>query len=930
LVTIAFLTELLQLDMFGCPLKTCRSFSAFATRMLIVLALALLLWKTKTCMGQSLQHNQWRQSKTASEISFRMKEEQRVSRLWDGNNFEKHSSFWKILPSHSCDMEDKVVRSLKPSRGTPSPSQLVSFSPTPHPTATPDPSGPPVVYATPSPSPGMAYLFIKLLFRSVVSEQVSKEVELNLADAANVPISNLTLVNFQAGPILTYVLATKRQLAPALVQSLTFYIKSGQLASSINKGPIILVDDPLEFSESGQSVNESQVAPALRSTPLPTAGFHRVVYEVRFNNFTTNIFTAAINNAIEDVLSGQLGGMNVSDILLTNLFNCSGHPPYVLADYITVFPANETNAAINKIYKFVNSGAMQNLTHLDVIMVKMPKTMESLLQTSSSPQPVGAIVGGTVGGVIGALIILGIVLCAVYVRRRRKKIMRGEGSLKKFGWFPAAPPPAWLDGSDSLGMDASNGYDNIGGHNFFHAIHKIDEDLDTVRSSNSSRVGETKWEILNAERSPGLFINSSGNDINGNWGVAEIDFVEGPSSDLPNGSSSSSLKDSKQDAPWEIPFEELTLMHCIGVGGFGIVYSGLWHGTEVAVKKLLDQDLTENQIEEFRAEAKMMARLRHPNIVLFLGATTIPPNLSIVTELMSLGSLYKVLHGSTKSHHCDDAKSEHASGSSSSQSRSLPLSWRQRLLMCIDAARGLNYLHQRHPPIVHRDLKSLNLLVSENLTVKVSDFGLSRVRNRTFLTSRHCGGTPEWTAPEVLRSEQHNEKADVYSFGVIMWEMITRKIPFEGMTSMQIIAAVGFKKQRLPPPVIPNPLPPTLAGMDKFVQVMESCFSEADKRPSMTQILSELCKIVQYSSNEHSMEHHYQHPPLRKNFSSSLAETAKPASPSIRRILTDHDDYDDVKHSVQTPTSSSVQSPHPRNPKKWMHLAPLDFSELDI
>jgi serine/threonine protein kinase len=111
---------------------------------------------------------------------------------------------------------------------------------------------------------------------------------------------------------------------------------------------------------------------------------------------------------------------------------------------------------------------------------------------------------------------------------------------------------------------------------------------------------------------------------------------------------------------------------------------------------------------------------------------------------MSLGSLYKVLHGSAKSHHCDDAKSEHASGSSSSQSRSLPLSWRQRLLMCIDAARGLNYLHQRHPPIVHRDLKSLNLLVSENLTVKVSDFGLSRVRNRTFLTSRHCGGTPEW------------------------------------------------------------------------------------------------------------------------------------------------------------------------------------------
>ncbi|GJQ11276.1 hypothetical protein GpartN1_g3067.t1 [Galdieria partita] len=896
---------------------------------LIFLVVALLCFQVEGTFPQNTEQKQGRESRRPSLAEFRSNLEEEIDELWTTKSVDPSHYFLGMLPPLVSDMEYKAVRGLKTGPSPPSPLQFVSASSTPNPTATPNPSGPPVVHSTPSPSPGMAYLFIKILLRSFVTEEISKEIELNLADAANVPISNLSLTNLQAGPILTYVLQAERQLAPSLVQSLTFYVKSGQLAASINIGPIILVDNPIEFSESGQSVNESQVAPALRSTPLPTAGFHRVLYEIRFNNFTTNIFTAAINNDIEDVLAAQLSGMNVSDILLTNLFNCSGHPPYVLADYITVFPSNETNDAINKIYKFVNSGAMQNITHLDVIMIKMPKTMESLLQTSSSPQPVSAIIGGTVGGVIGVLIIIGLILFVFYLRKRgRKKFVREESdsTFEKFGGFPITPLPAWLGDSDSPGVDVSNGYHKFVGHSFFHTVHKIDEDLDTMHSSNGSWVAGMKWEgttALDSERNlPNVNI-VVGNGSNEKLDVLEKDLTLQRSSDFTSWSPNST-KDTKHDAPWEIPFEELTLMQCIGVGGFGIVYSGLWHGTDVAVKKLLDQDLTENQIEEFRAEAKMMARLRHPNIVLFLGATTCPPNLSIVTELMTLGSLYKVLHGSTKVHRYDDENNDYASGSSSSQSRNLPLSWRQRVFMCIDAARGLNYLHQHHPPIVHRDLKSLNLLVSENLTVKVSDFGLSRVRNRTFLTSRHCGGTPEWTAPEVLRSEQHNEKADVYSFGVIMWEMITRKVPFEGMTSMQIIAAVGFRKQKLPPPVIPNPLPPSLSGMDNYVEVMESCFSEPDKRPSMSHILSELCKIVQ-SGNEYSTNQ----PPLRKNFSSSLAEVAKTSSPSLRRILTDNS-YDDMKQPTQASTTASVQRPIQKGPKDWIQLAPLDFSELEF
>lgn len=154
--------------------------------------------------------------------------------------------------------------------------------------------------------------------------------------------------------------------------------------------------------------------------------------------------------------------------------------------------------------------------------------------------------------------------------------------------------------------------------------------------------------------------------------------------------------------------------------------------------------------------------------------------------------------------------------------------------------------------------------------------------------------------------------------------MITRKVPFEGMTSMQIIAAVGFRKQKLPPPLIPNPLPPSLAGMDRFVEVMESCFSEPGRRPSMSQILSELCSIVQ--ANNQSIA---EYPPLRKNFSSSLAETTRPSSPSLRRTLTDSSYYD-AKHAVETPATASLQTPLQKGPKEWMHLAPLDFSQLEF
>eukprot|EP00879_Flechtneria_rotunda_P007398 GHRR01007760.1.p1 GENE.GHRR01007760.1~~GHRR01007760.1.p1 ORF type:complete len:799 (+),score=316.22 GHRR01007760.1:393-2789(+) len=216
-------------------------------------------------------------------------------------------------------------------------------------------------------------------------------------------------------------------------------------------------------------------------------------------------------------------------------------------------------------------------------------------------------------------------------------------------------------------------------------------------------------------------------------------------------------------AAWEIDPFEITLGQRIGIGSYGEVYKGIWRGTEVAVKKFLEQNLSPQLVQEFKDEVDIMARLRHPNVVLFMGAIMQANQLAIVTQFIPRGSLFRLLHRSKGD-----------------------LDPRRRLQMALDIARGMNYLHSSQPAIVHRDLKSPNLLVDRDWTVKVCDFGLSRVKSATFLTSRSHGGTPEWMAPEILRNEPSDEKADVYSYGVVLYELVTNQEPWTGLNPMQV------------------------------------------------------------------------------------------------------------------------------------------------
>ncbi|KHN08281.1 Serine/threonine-protein kinase CTR1-like protein [Glycine soja] len=265
----------------------------------------------------------------------------------------------------------------------------------------------------------------------------------------------------------------------------------------------------------------------------------------------------------------------------------------------------------------------------------------------------------------------------------------------------------------------------------------------------------------------------------------------------------------------EISWDDLRIKERVGAGSFGTVYRAEWHGSDVAVKVLTVQDFHDDQLKEFLREVAIMKRVRHPNVVLFMGSVTKRPHLSIVTEYLPRGSLYRLIH-------------RPASGEI--------LDKRRRLRMALDVAKGINYLHCLKPPIVHWDLKSPNLLVDKNWTAKVCDFGLSRFKANTFIPSKSVAGTPEWMAPEFLRGEPSNEKSDVFSFGVILWELVTMQQPWNGLSPAQVVGAVAFQNRRL---AIPPNISPALASL------MESCWADdPSERPSFGSIVDSLKKLV--------------------------------------------------------------------------------------
>ncbi|XP_059431639.1 uncharacterized protein LOC132165163 [Corylus avellana] len=257
----------------------------------------------------------------------------------------------------------------------------------------------------------------------------------------------------------------------------------------------------------------------------------------------------------------------------------------------------------------------------------------------------------------------------------------------------------------------------------------------------------------------------------------------------------------------------------IGSGMYGTVYYGKWKGSDVAIKRIKPSCFTGDSLGEdrlvtdFWKEAHVLGELNHPNIVAFYGVVTDGPvtNLAAVTEYMVNGSLKQVLR--TKDRTIDR---------------------RKRIIIAMDAAFGMEYLHGKN--IVHFDLKSHNLLVNmrdpHRPVCKIGDLGLSKIKQKT-LVSGGIRGTIPWMAPELLNSKDMvTEKVDVYSFGIVMWELLTGEEPYVNLRSKEIIAGIIKGNLRLE---IPSWCDPTWRSL------MERCWSsDPDSRPAFSEIAKEL------------------------------------------------------------------------------------------
>lgn len=354
--------------------------------------------------------------------------------------------------------------------------------------------------------------------------------------------------------------------------------------------------------------------------------------------------------------------------------------------------------------------------------------------------------------------------------------------------------------------------------------------------------------------------------------------------------------------PWEISHADLDLRSSkvIGTGSFGTVIVARYKETVVAVKYLVmpasvssalllsltrgggDLDgnvITSNVInDEFsmvatlsspkaaalREECQILASLRHPNIVQFMAYSIQPP--AIITEYCSRGSLYDRLK-----------EARQGGGGGGAARQQLP--WQRRLNMLLDAAKGMLYLHTRNVPIIHKDLKSPNLLVESSWRVKVTDFNLSK-----FIEQKQLGenggdiadngndlnsgpNNPRWLAPEIVSGASGFTFAtDVYAFGVVMYEMLTFQVPWSTETidtkqpantnnknnstsgknnsqsSWQIISWL-LEGQR---PRIPDELTGgRFDGIDKYIALMERCWAQdAEWRPSFSELVPELRSIA--------------------------------------------------------------------------------------
>ncbi|GFY94370.1 leucine-rich repeat protein kinase family protein [Actinidia rufa] len=289
--------------------------------------------------------------------------------------------------------------------------------------------------------------------------------------------------------------------------------------------------------------------------------------------------------------------------------------------------------------------------------------------------------------------------------------------------------------------------------------------------------------------------------------------------------------------PISFSFEELkkyannfSEANSIGSGGYGKVYRGtLPTGSLIAIKRAQHGSMQGGL--EFKTEIELLSRVHHKNVVSLVGFCFEHGEQMLVYEYIPNGTLRESLSGRT----------------------GIRLDWIRRLRITLGAAKGLQYLHElANPPIIHRDIKSNNILLDERLNAKVADFGLSKLMSDTekdHITTQ-VKGTMGYMDPEYYMTQQLTEKSDVYSFGVVMLELITSRQPIE--KGKYIVREIRQAMDRtkvlydLHEILDPAIMATTPRGLEKFVDLAMSCLEESGaKRPTMGEVVKEIENVMQ-------------------------------------------------------------------------------------
>jgi len=268
--------------------------------------------------------------------------------------------------------------------------------------------------------------------------------------------------------------------------------------------------------------------------------------------------------------------------------------------------------------------------------------------------------------------------------------------------------------------------------------------------------------------------------------------------------------------------DEAELGEIINQGGFSVVHKGTWHSTKVAIKKLFDPKINEELLAEFDNEVGKLEQIRHPNILQLLAVHRKPPALSLICELVEGGSYFQLLHAPQQFN------------SASGPVTAIDPSDTMQILEFTAVA--LRFLHARG--IVHRDVKSHNVLLTPHLEVKLCDFGLARMRSELMTGVMQFAGTPNYMAPEIFRQQRYTEKIDVFAFGILLWEAMAQDIPFANLDPPEIKERV-LMGQMLP---LPGSTPRPVQALT------QACWTlDQESRPMMAEVLANLRECIRDS-----------------------------------------------------------------------------------